>query len=74
MGDWGAKQRALRKYEYDAPTRPDRRGPDVDPTLADAPDRGPRGGGFQGGVAVLTPAPSPVDEQPREALGQSDRA
>ena len=60
MGDWRAKQRALRKYEHDAPARPDKRSPGGDDPYIGAPVDGPRTGGRPGGAAAAIPVP--VDE------------
>lgn len=53
MGDWRAKQRALRKYTHDAPTR-HRGSHDDDPSVG-APVGGPGGGGHPGGAAAAVP-------------------
>jgi hypothetical protein len=55
MVDWRAKQRALRKYPYDAPTRPGKRGPYGDNPSVGTPVGGPGGGGLQGGASVAAP-------------------
>ncbi len=57
MGDWRATQRALRKYEHDAPARRNGRGPSTDISPVGAPRGGPGGGGLQGGAAVAVPVP-----------------
>jgi hypothetical protein len=68
MGDWRAKQRALRKYEYDAPPSQDRRGPSGAAPAA-VPVRGPGGGGRQGGAAAAVPAT--VEAAPVKAIGRN---
>ena len=73
MGDWRAKQRALRKYEHDAPARPDRRAPPADPSSVGVPLGGPSGGGLQGGAAVAIDLPA-LEDQIVRALAQEQRA
>ena len=62
MLDWREKQRALRKYEHDAPARTDKRDPrSVDSSIG-APVGGPGSGGRPGGAAAAVPVTAPVDE------------